>query len=403
MLLLKAKSTGPDLFSTLVPVKGHTNSHGHFVAPHTATRQKRAVETASAEPAQQADLFGKGAPKKPMFLVMRHPEVAAPSTVPDLASYDHVLVMFSGGKDSIACVVRLLELGVPRDKIELWHHDIDGGGRSLMDWPITPAYCREVAKALGVPIYFSHREGGFEREMNRKDQATAAVIFDNPDGTKGRAGGVSNKLNTRGKFPQVSADLSVRWCSGALKVDVGAAAIRNQDRFKGKRTLVVTGERGQESSNRAKYAVLEPDRTHTQGRHVDHWRPVHAWKDEDVWDAMRRNGIVAHPAYQLGYGRLSCRNCIFGDEDQWATNSHLYPESVGEIGGYEKQFNTTIHRKETVHERAAKGTPYAAAVANPDLAALADAREWDGSPVVVDPAEWRMPAGARNKSKSGPS
>ncbi len=48
------------------------------------------------------------------------------SEEPDLASYDHVIVAFSGGKDSLACLLHLLDLGVPRERIGLWHHDVDG-------------------------------------------------------------------------------------------------------------------------------------------------------------------------------------------------------------------------------------------------------------------------------------
>ena len=48
-----------------------------------------------------------------------------------LEEYDKIIVLFSGGKDSLACVLHLLELGVPREKIELWHHDIDGGEPNL--------------------------------------------------------------------------------------------------------------------------------------------------------------------------------------------------------------------------------------------------------------------------------
>ena len=44
---------------------------------------------------------------------------------------------------------------------------------------------------------------------------------------------------------------SVRWCSAYLKIDVGAAALRGQARFEGKRTLFVTGERAEESAARA--------------------------------------------------------------------------------------------------------------------------------------------------------
>ncbi|WP_250565051.1 hypothetical protein [Adonisia turfae] len=33
-------------------------------------------------------------------------------------------------------------------------------GSTLMDWPITENYCRAIAKALDLPIYFSWLEGG---------------------------------------------------------------------------------------------------------------------------------------------------------------------------------------------------------------------------------------------------
>jgi len=42
--------------------------------------------------------------------------------------YDKILVAFSGGKDSIACVLHLLDLGIPRSSIELHHHLVDGRG-----------------------------------------------------------------------------------------------------------------------------------------------------------------------------------------------------------------------------------------------------------------------------------
>lgn len=399
-------------------VPGHTrHMHGRlvYVSPYTTRVPSAVPNPTTRQDARQGDLFGDVTtdsvltppeyeePDERMLepLEVRH-HVAPAADAPDLASYDHILVMFSGGKDSVATVLTLLEQGVPREKIELWHHDIDGHGQSFMDWPITPAYCRAFARAIGVPIFFSYREGGFEREMNRDNAATARVVFETPEGELGTAGGKSDKMGTRKRFPQVSADLSTRWCSGALKVDVGAAAIRNQPRFTGKRTLVCTGERGQESPNRARYKTFEPDRTSTQSRHVDHWRPVHHWHESEVWEAMRRNGVVPHPAYQLGYGRLSCRHCIFASQDQLATNRALYPESFKRVAGYEREFNSTIHRTENVNQRADKGQAYEAALAHPELAKLADSTEWTG-PMLIPPERWKMPAGAASTDKAGPT
>ena len=79
--------------------------------------------------------------------------------VPDLAEYDFILVAFSGGKDSTAAFLYLLDRGVAPERIELWHHSVDGHGgngasSSLMDWPSTPAYCRAFARAFHAPLYF---------------------------------------------------------------------------------------------------------------------------------------------------------------------------------------------------------------------------------------------------------
>ncbi len=183
----------------------------------------------------------------------------------DLQNYDYYIVAFSGGKDSLACLLHLFDRGVPKEKIELWHHCIDGKeGSELMDWPITEDYCRKIAKALGVKIYFSWKEGGFEREMLRENALTAPKHFEYPHEddnliecgletpvaglNTASFGGERGKPNTRRMFPQVAADLRVRWCSAYLKVDVCTTAINNQPRFLNKRTIVLTGERAQRAS-----------------------------------------------------------------------------------------------------------------------------------------------------------
>ena len=52
----------------------------------------------------------------------------APGHAPDLKSYDRIVVAFSGGKDSVACLLTLLEGGVPPERIDVYHHDVDGNG-----------------------------------------------------------------------------------------------------------------------------------------------------------------------------------------------------------------------------------------------------------------------------------
>jgi 3'-phosphoadenosine 5'-phosphosulfate sulfotransferase (PAPS reductase)/FAD synthetase len=332
-------------------------------------------------------------------------DATVPSTnqeIPDLASYSRIVQFFSGGKDSIACVLQLLRMGVDPDKIELHHHVIDGReGSTLMDWPVTESYCNAFAQALGLRIFFSWKQGGFEREMLRENALTAPVVFERSDGTLSVTGGERGKLGTRLKFPQVSADLSVRWCSAYCKCDVGSRIITNEDRFTQGKTLVVTGERAEESSARARYATFERNRADRRDgrrvqRHVDHWRPVHGWSEQQVWDILRDYRINPHPAYRLGWGRCSCRTCIFGSANQWATVAAYMPEAFERIALYEERFGVTIQRKLSVRQLAAKGTPYDC---DPDVVRLACSTHYD-APIIVD--EWKLPAGAFQES-AGPT
>ena len=169
---------------------------------------------------------------------------------------------------------------------------------------------------------------------------------------------------------------------------VGAAALRNQERFTGKRTLFISGERAEESPARARYKTFEPHRTHSQGRHVDAWRPVHAWTEAEVWEILKRYRLNPHPAYRLGWGRLSCAACIFGSPSQWASLRAAAPKQFATIAAYEQQFGLTIQRKETVSQRADRGTPYPM---DPRILAEAMADAFT-APVFID--DWRLPAGA---------
>lgn len=319
-------------------------------------------------------------------------------TAVDPTAYDRVVVAFSGGKDSLAALLHLLDLGVSPARIELHHHEVDGRSRVFMDWPITSAYVAALAAHFGLPLYGSWREGGFRREMDRDGAPTAPIIYETPEGVLGRAGG-AGPPGVRGRFPQVSADLSVRWCSPALKIDVLAAAIRGQGRFERGRTLVVTGERAEESPARARYRAFEPHRTTCGRREVDHWRPVLGWTEALVWDRIGAEGIRPHPAYSLGWSRLSCRCCIFGSPAQWATIRVLYPDVFAEIAAREAGSGRTIQRAASVVALADRGVPYPAALANPGLAALAASDRWT-LPVIEH--SWRLPSGAFGEA-AGPS
>ena len=74
-------------------------------------------------------------------------------SVPDLASYDHILMFLSGGKDSIACLDAALAAGADPARIELHHDEVDGAGPEVMDGSVTTSYCRALAASFGLRLF----------------------------------------------------------------------------------------------------------------------------------------------------------------------------------------------------------------------------------------------------------
>jgi len=320
------------------------------------------------------------------------------------SEYDTIIVSYSGGKDSLACLLYLLEQGVERAKIELWHQHVDGapgGDRGLMDWPVTEAYVNATGSALGIKVKFQWRDGGFEREMLRDNQPTGDVYFqgDDPDASPVAKESNQKKLGTRKKFPQVSADLSVRWCSAYLKIDVAARTINNTPELKEARILYITGERREESPARSKYLEKEKHRCNNKSRRVDHWRPVIDWDEAQVWEIIKRWKVAPHPAYKLGWGRVSCLACIFGDRHQWASVGQISRDRYERISAYEKTFGCTIQRAESIEEQASRGESFIPEGSD-ELIALALGKKFSEANVFEE--DWKLPAGSF-KSCGGPN
>lgn len=169
-----------------------------------------------------------------------------------LDDYDLVAILLSGGKDSIACYYKLLELGVPKEKMEFWHHDIDGGHPCRrMDWRCTQNYVRALAEAEGIPLRLSWRVNGFFGELYRVG-ASEPIEWMEPDTGEIRRCKLSpnylrcqeikekatedmeEQLKQHGcrlKFPMKSGDLSRRWCSAYLKIMVADTVMSNLSRL----------------------------------------------------------------------------------------------------------------------------------------------------------------------------
>lgn len=320
----------------------------------------------------------------------------------DLWSYDKVLIAHSGGKDSLAAMLWLLETGFPKERIELHHQLVDGTTSSLMDWPCSRSYVDKIGEAFGIRVLHSWREGGFEREMCRNSAKTAPVSWQTISGPVRTAGGDRGGETVRRKFPQTSPNLNVRWCSAYQKIDVFARVLTNDERFQNKRILVITGERAEESASRANYLEFEPHRTDLRNgvkfqRHVDHLRPIHKWPESKVWAIIEKHRVNPHPAYWLHYSRCSCRGCIFNGPDEWATLRTHMPDAFYPIAAYENEFGVTIHRTLTVNEQADRGVPHPCSL---EMLLLAESTDYYANIIVK--GEWKLPPGAYKRG-NGPT
>ena len=250
-----------------------------------------------------------------------------------------VIIAFSGGKDSIAMVLKALDMGIPKERIELWHHDIDGEGEDLFDWKCTKSYCNAFANAFGIPILYSYRKGGIVREIYKNNELSQPVFFQKEMGGEFFTWAPKDNpenYNTRLKFPSVGADLQTRWCSYQVKIDVMQKAITHSERFDNANIVIMTGERRDESKNRGKYAEIEKYRGASSTRRAIVWRSIIDWSEKDVWDAIERYKVQPHPCYELGWGRCSCQLCIFSSANTWASIEEINKRKVARIAEIEK-------------------------------------------------------------------
>ncbi len=320
----------------------------------------------------------------------------------DLSTYDKIIVSTSGGKDSSASVLYLLELGVPKEKIIDWHQSVDGapGDTQFADWPVTEPYVRAFGEAMGIQTEFQWREHGFLGEMLRENSRTNDVQFEN-------CGNVvtlptrNGKYSTRRKFPAKTVDLRTRWCTAYLKIDVMRRVLNNHPDYQTGKFLVITGERREESTNRARYLNVEQHPCSNKNREVTWWRSVIEWSEEEVWGILEKHRIFPHPAYWLGFSRTSCLGCIFSTADQWATLREVSPESFNQRVVMERQLRHTIDNKLTLVQLADRGrSRLPKGIDVEKWGRMALGRDIDAKDIFMD--KWELPAGAFTGTAGGP-
>lgn len=221
-----------------------------------------------------------------------------------------VIVQFSGGKDSQACLIWAVKKYGNRNVIAVfcdtgWEHQD------------TYAHINSVVQQLGVPLITLHSK-------KYKDFVDMSI--------------------RKSRFPSSQR----RFCTSELKVIPMIDYILSQDES----LIIVQGIRAKESKTRAGYdvecsyfkeyftddvkglyhkkAVLEWCKTHD----ASVLRPIFHWSAQEVIDYILANGQRPNPLYERGFSRVGCFPCIMCrkrevqliSKDKWASNRLLGAE-----------------------------------------------------------------------------
>ena len=265
------------------------------------------------------------------------PESAPVAAQPDLASYDIILANSSAGKDSQAMLDYLAErcraLGI-LDRLVVVHADL---GR--VEWRGTAELAEEHARHYGLRFFKVRREQG----------------------------DLLHQVEQRGKWPGPKT----RYCTSDHKrgqVQRVMTALVQEFRHRGVRRPVrilnCMGHRAEESPKRAKMRPLEHEKRASNGRrHVDTWRPLHAWTEPQVWARIRQAGTRAHWAYSIGMPRLSCCFCIYAPREALILAGHHNRELLSEYVRVERKIGHDFKHRlpiasiQAAVERGEQGAP----------------------------------------------
>lgn len=254
----------------------------------------------------------------------------------DLSSYDAIVVALSGGKDSLAALIAILEAlhGLSnRPQVFAVHADLGD-----VEWPGVSRVVTAQAKHFGVETMIVRRHG---RAVKRSSSTYRAGE---------RYGDIVHHMKrNRHMFRQ-----DTRACTSEHKrgpIGTAITAIANQLRV-GKeqvRILNVMGIRAAEGRRRSKLKSFYRDNRFTTGRKlVDVLFPIFDWGQNAVWRAIWRTGVPWPWAYDAGVPRLSCPFCVFSTPAAWRVAAYCLPRLANRYFELEITLEETLGRKHAV-------------------------------------------------------
>ena len=195
-----------------------------------------------------------------------------------------LIVSFSGGKDSLACLRWALETG---RRVRTINTDT---GNELPDMP---GYLRQVERDLGVVIESYQREGHTFADIVRR----------------------------RGMWPIPGRCLISR----TTKQDDFRWYLKSTDTPDD--ALLVLGQRASEGARRAAL----PDFSPFVRSGLPCYRPILNWSIDDVFSNLSTWGLRVHPAYGRGRRRVGCVWCVHSQQNDLVRDEELYPGRCAEL------------------------------------------------------------------------
>lgn len=218
----------------------------------------------------------------------------------------------SGGKDSQAMLIKLLEV-IPPQQLLVVHASL-----GPMEWPGAMELAQRQAEAAGLPFIIAKAEKTLLEMVERR-------------------------YTNRPEVPSWPS-ASTRQCTSDLKRGPIQREVRRYAKANGFKIIVnCLGLRAEESPGRAKRPEYSRMGISNSVNTWFEWLPVHELKTPEIFSIIREAGQEPHYAYALGNERLSCVFCIMASRNDIRNGGSEHPELLAQYDAMEKRTGYTMH------------------------------------------------------------
>lgn len=219
-----------------------------------------------------------------------------------------LVVSVSGGKDSTAVCLHLMELGYAPDEYDRVFFDTGWEHQVTLDYLRGPLVehvgpIEWVREVVDLPEELVPIAEDFERELGQSPSAMIRLIL------------------KKGMFPS----RRIRWCTQLLKVKPAGLALAARDP-----AVNVVGIRAAESKARSimgEWDIFNVKLPGVKWR-GDVWRPLIDWTVEDVIAIHQRAGLRPNPLYLKSSSRVGCWPCIYARKAEIRNIANETPERI---------------------------------------------------------------------------